>query len=205
MGDVSKLKVAIGQPELVCGRLSANDEARERMVGHAVDAGADLLVMPGSLEDPHDVHLIVLNDSRIDVAGNAVHLEACGETYRIGLDPGDTACDFSVLCDVAPWTLSGFDAVKAVPGVPTVVLRPVGMRNADKDVLAYDGGTCAYDGEGTLVASLRDDFEEDIAKTSCLLRSLRRCAVSTGRCFRGARNGLSDCQEALTAASWPCC
>ena len=163
MGDVSKLKVAIGQPELVCGRLSANDEARERMVGHAVDAGADLLVMPGSLEDPHDVHLIVLNDSRIDVAGNAVHLEACGETYRIGLDPGDTACDFSVLCDVAPWTLSGFDAVKAVPGVPTVVLRPVGMRNADKDVLAYDGGTCAYDGEGTLVASLRDDFEEDIA------------------------------------------
>lgn len=163
MGDISKLKVAVGQPELVCGRPSFNDAARERMVGHAVDAGADLLVMPGSLEDARDVHLIVLNDSRIDVAGNAVHLEACGETYRVGLELDDVTCDFAVLCDVRPWTLAGCGPAKAVPGVPTVVMRPVGMRNEGKNVLAFDGGTCAYNAEGSLIASLRDDFEEDLA------------------------------------------
>lgn len=164
MGDLSKLKIAVGQPELSYGRGSANERARERMVEHAVDAGADLLVMPGSLVDAHDVHLVVLNDSRIDVAGNAVYLEACGETYRIGLEPDDGSCDFAVLCDVAPFTLAGASGVEAkAHHVPTIALRPVGMRNQDKNVLAYDGGTKVYDADGALVAALQDDFEEDIA------------------------------------------
>lgn len=163
MGDLSKLKIAIGQPELVCGRPSVNEKARDRMVERAVDAGADLLVMPGSLEDGHDVHLVVLNDSRIDVAGNAVHLDACGETYRVGLEPDDMTCDFAVSCDVSPWTLkSGGQSQEPMRFVPTIVLRPVGMRNAGKDVWAYDGGTKAFGADGSLVAALRDDFEEDL-------------------------------------------
>ena len=162
MGDLSKLKIAVGQPELTCGRPSLCDRARERMVGRALDAGADLLVMPGSLADAQDVHLIVLNDSRLDVAGNAVRLDACGESYRIGLFPDDSSCDFAVLCDTAPWTLSGKAALSQAPAVPTVWLRPVGMRNEGKKVLAYDGGTIVLDARGGTVAILRDDFEEDL-------------------------------------------
>ena len=164
MGDLSKLKIAVGQPELVCGRASANEIARERMVERAVDVGADLLVMPGSLEDAHDVHLVVLNDSRIDVAGNAVHLDACGETYRIGLSPDDMTCDFAVYSDVRPWTLdAGGIRQDPMRFVPTIVLRPVGMRNAGKSVYAYDGGTKVFGADGAVIAALRDDFEEDVS------------------------------------------
>ena len=164
MGDLSKLKIAVGQPELVAGRPSLNDRVRDRLVERAVVAGADLLVMPGSLEDGQDVHLVVLNDSRIDVAGSAVHLEACGETYRIGLEPDDMACDFAVLCDVDPWTLQSAErSQRGMRFVPTVLLRPVGMRNVGKDVLAYDGGTKVLDSDGTVICALRDDFEEDLA------------------------------------------
>ncbi len=163
MGDLSKLKIAVAQPELVYGCPSVNDQVRERMVERAVDAGADLLVMPGSLVDSQDVHLIVLNDSRIDVAGNAVYLDACGETYRIGLESDDATCDFAVYCDVSPWTLES-DARKQAPMrfVPTIMLRPVGIRNCGKDVLAYDGGTKVFGADGALIAALRDDFEEDL-------------------------------------------
>ena len=164
MGKLSKLKVAVAQPEVVCGRPSLNERARDRMVERAVDIGADLLVMPGSLEDAQDVHLVVLNDSRIDVAGNAVHLDACGETYRIGLESDDKACDFAVFCDVNPWSLEEEERHQGgMRFVPTIVLRPVGMRNIGKDVLAYDGGTKVFDADGAIICSLRDDFEEDIA------------------------------------------
>lgn len=164
MGDLSKLKIAVGQPELVCGRPSANDAARDRMVNRALDAGADLLVMPGSLEDPHDVHLVVLNDSRIDVAGNAVHLDACGESYRIGLEPDDMTCDFAVHCHVDPWTVAGRGEGQAAIGfAPVIALRPVGMRNVGKNVLAYDGGTRVLGADGVPMCVLRDDFEEDMA------------------------------------------
>ncbi len=164
MGDLSKLRIAVGQPELVCGQPSRNERTRDRLVERALDAGADLLVMPGSLEEAQDVHLVVLNDSRIDVAGNAVHLDACGETYRIGLSPDDMTCDFAVYSDVVPWTLEHACArQEPMRFVPTIVLRPVGMRNAGKGVFAYDGGTKAYGADGTLVAALRDDFEEDLS------------------------------------------
>lgn len=163
MGDLSKLKVAVGQPELTSGRPSLNEQARERMVNRALDAGADLLVMPGSLEDPHDIHLVVLNDSRLDVAGNAVHLEACGEMYRIGLEPDDATCDFAVICDVTPWTLdSKLYYGQGLAPVLTIYLKPVGMCNVGKKVLAFDGGSCIVDETGRVISRLRDDFEEDM-------------------------------------------
>lgn len=190
MGDLAKLKVAVGQPELFEGRPSANEKARLRMIDRSVELGADLLVMPGSLVDPRDVHLVVLNDSRIDVAGNAVHLDACGETYRIGLDPDDMSCDFAVIADVGPYTLQKRVGCAAL-FPPTIVLRPVGMRNSGKHVLSFDGGTAAYGIGGEPLAVLRDDFEEDIALVqfdevgrvaepcedkllACLVKTLRR-------------------------------
>lgn len=163
VGDLSKLKVAVAQPELANGRPSVAQAARERMVDRAVEAGADLLVMPGSLTDSDDVHLVVLNDSRIDVAGNAVLLDACGETYRIGLEPDDVTCDFSVISDISPFTLKPGAHAEDAPQspVPRITLRPVGMRNEGKCVFAFDGGSSVRDAQGRVVAALRDDFEED--------------------------------------------
>lgn len=166
MSDLSKLKVAVGQPELVDGATSRNIAVQDRMVSLAVESGADLLVLPGSLTDASDVHLIALNDSRIDVAGSVVILEAAGESYQIGLGSQPQGCDFAVYSDVEPWAASG----PARSSWPGIVLRPVGMRNADKKVLAYDGGTSVFASDGTLLARLRDDFEEDFALVSLVER-----------------------------------
>ena len=162
MGDLSKLKVAVGQPELVGAAPSRNLAVRERMVEMAVEAGADLLVLPGSLSDASDVHIIALNDSRLDVAGSVVLLEAAGESYQIGLGAQPQGCDFAVYSDIDPWALS------APPRAswPGIVLRPVGMHNVGRKVLAYDGGTSVFASDGQLLARLRDDFEEDFALVS---------------------------------------
>ena len=162
MGELSKLKVAVAQPELVDGEPSHNRATRERMMAQAIDAGADLLVMPGSLADEGAVHLVALNDSRIDVAGDVVALEAAGERYRISVGGPRPGCDFHVRADLSPWTCTStprFDK-------GGIVLRPTGMRNRDKNVLAFDGGTAVYAPDGTVLARLRDDFEEDFALVS---------------------------------------
>lgn len=162
MGDLSKLKVAVGQPELVDGMPSHAQAVQDKLMSYAVEAGADLLVFPGSLSDASDVHIIALNDSRIDVAGSVVIVEAAGESYQIGLGSQPQGCDFAVYSDVEPWAASA-------PGRaswPGIVLRPVGMRNIDKKVLAYDGGTSVFASDGTPLARLRDDFEEDFALVS---------------------------------------
>ena len=162
MGDLSKLKIAIAQPELVDGCPARNALVRDRMMERAVDAGADVLVMPESLTDASDVRLIALNDSRIDVAGNIVMLEAAGEQYHIGLGKRQQSCDFSVYCDTDPWVCSPYEQKKS----PGIALRPVGMRNSGHKVLTYDGATSVYSSGGTLIARLRDDFEEDFALVS---------------------------------------
>lgn len=159
MGNLAKLKVAVGQPELSQGSLRHNEAVQDRMMALAVEAGADLLVLPGSLSDESAIHLIALNDTRIDVAGNVVIVEAAGESYQIGLGAQPQGCDFSVFVDVQPWAMKQHQR----PSWPGIVLRPVGMRNADKKVFAYDGGTAVYSNEGHLLARLRDDFEEDFA------------------------------------------
>lgn len=162
MGDLSKLKVAVGQPELAGASPSRNLEVQDRMIAMAVEAGADLLVLPGSLSDPSDVHLIALNDARIDVAGTVVIVEAAGESYQIGLGSQPQGCDFAVYSDIEPWA----NAAPERAAWPGIVLRPVGMHNVGKKVLAYDGGTSVYASDGTLLARMRDDFEEDFALVS---------------------------------------
>ncbi len=159
MGNLAKLKVAVGQPELLQGSPRRNEAVQDRMMALAVEAGADLLVLPGSLSDETAIHLIALNDTRIDVAGTVVIVEAAGESYQIGLGSQPQGCDFSVFVDVQPWALGQHQR----PSWPGIVLRPVGMRNVDKKVFAYDGGTAVFSNEGHLLARLRDDFEEDFA------------------------------------------
>ena len=162
MGDLSKLKVAIGQPELYDANPSRNLDAQERMISLAVESGADVLVMPGSLVDAGAAHLIALNDSRIDVAGSVVMLKAAGESYRIGIGSQPRECDFAVFCDVEPWALQSPERASR----PGIVMRPVGMRNIGHKVLAYDGGTSVHAADGLLIRRLRDDFEEDFALVS---------------------------------------
>ena len=189
MADLSKLKLAIGQMEVVAGRPSANEAACDRMVGRALDSGADVLVVPASLNDPRNVRLIGLNDSRIDIAGNVVVLDANGETYRIGIDEPLSDCDFTISSDVRPYTVLGRHERKCKA---TVVVNPVGMRDDGKHVCAFDGGSKVYGADGSVLTALGDGFEEDFALVSlekpgnvpgACERKLLKAIVSTIRRF----------------------
>ncbi len=163
MKDLSKLKVAIGQMEIVEGRPSINEAACDRMVDRALDGGADVLVVPNSLSDARNVRLIGLNDSRIDIAGNVAVLDVCGESYRVGIDEPIADCDFRIISDVSPYTIAGADdAAHRL----SVLVRPVGMRDDGKKVCALDGGSKVYGADGAVLSSLNDDFEEDFALVS---------------------------------------
>ena len=163
MGDLSKLKVAIGQMEIVDGRPSRNEAALDRAVDAALDDGADVLIAPGSLTDDRDVRLISLNDSRLDIAGDVAVLDACGETYRISLGCQRENCDFSTRIDLSPFSLRNRPQQ---PARSQVVIKPVGIRDTGKKVSAFDGGSCAYDDKGGRVVSMRDDFSEGVCTFS---------------------------------------
>ena len=160
MGNLSKLRIGVGQMRIVQGRASENDAATDRMIDRAVEAGADLLVLPGSLRDRQAARLIGLNDTRIDIEGDAVVVEACGETYRIGMHDSTGPCDFHVLGDAEPYAI-----VQPAPSRPasTIRVRPVGMLEEGKNVFAFDGGSAVYGSDGQELARLKDDFTEDFA------------------------------------------
>ena len=160
MGDVSKLKLAIGQIELVEGQPSRNEAACDAMIDRALDVGADALVVPNSLEDENNVRIIGLNDSRIDVAGNVVVLDACGETFRIGLGGQVRDCDFTVQSDLSPYLIEETSDEGSKTGI---VIRPVGIREAGEKVLAFNGGTKVFNRSGQLLMNLRGDFQEDFS------------------------------------------
>ena len=158
MADVSKLKLAMGQIELVEGQPSRNEAACDAMIDRALDAGADALVVPNSLVDESNVRIIGLNDSRIDVAGNVVVLDACGETFRIGLGEKVKDCDFTVQSDLSPYLIEEIPTDKKKAGI---VIRPVGIREAGSKVFAYNGGSKVFNTAGETLMSLRSDFNED--------------------------------------------
>ncbi len=188
MGNLSKLKIAIGQPELIEGMPTYNTNTKDKMIVEAVDAGADILALPGSLTDKHKIHVVALNDSRIDVAGSVIFLEAAGERYQIGIGDEIPGSDFSIVAHLDPWSL------KQIPlTTKGIVLRPVGILNRGNKVVTFDGGTSIYNKEGELSAHLRDDFESDFEIISfshyekkedytspyyklmeCLIKTLRR-------------------------------
>lgn len=158
MGDISKLKIALGQMELVEGQPSRNERSCDAMIERALDVGADALVVPNSLVDEDDVRVIGLNDTRIDVAGNVVMLDARGDTFRIGLGRDATDCDFTVRADLNPFMLESRIDEDEGPGI---VVKPVGIRDLGKKVLAYAGGSKVVGRNGAPCMSLRADFEED--------------------------------------------
>lgn len=160
MGDIANLKIAIGQMELVEGQPSRNERACDAMIGKALDAGADALVVPNSLVDRDDVKVIGLNDTRIDVAGNVVVLDARGDTFRIGLGKGIPDCDFTVSADLSPYMLEAFEGEESGTGI---VVKPVGIRDAGKKVFAFPGGSKVIGRNGEACMSLRADFNEDFA------------------------------------------
>ena len=181
MGDLSKLRIAIGQIEIVEGRPSRNEAALDRAVDAALDDGADILLAPGSLADGSDIRLISLNDSRLDMAGNVAILDACGETYRLAIGQVRSDCDVSVCVDTSPYTLR---SVAGAPARSSIVLKPVGMLDAGKRVCALDGGSAAYDARGNLVAKMRDDFSEGV------------CTFS----FDGTQDIAKPCEKKLLTA-----
>ena len=158
MGDIKKLKIALGQMELVEGQPSRNERGCDAMIERALDAGADALVVPNSLVDENDVKVIGLNDTRIDVAGNVVVLDARGDAFRIGLGRGVEDCDFTVRADLSPFTL---EPCSDEDEGPSIVVKPVGIRDRGKKVLAYAGGSKVVGRDGHACMRLRADFEED--------------------------------------------
>lgn len=165
MGDLSKLKLAIGQVDIVEGRPSLNEAAIDAIVDSALDDGADLLVMAGSLDDASNIRIIGLNDTRIDVVGNGVSIDACGETYEVSFGKPEAECDFALCVDAEPYTITGArQAGRNLParlGIPQVILKPAGMQDRGKKLLAFDGGSYALDADGACVVRLRDDFDAD--------------------------------------------
>ena len=158
MGDLSKIKIAIGQIELVEGSPSKNEAACDAMIDRALDEGADVLVLPNSLTDESDVKVIGLNDSRIDVAGNVVVVDVRGDSFRIGLGDHQEGCDLSIRADLRPFNLEEGVREKGGSGI---VLRPVGIRERGQKVLALAGGSRAFAQDGTCVLALGSDFQED--------------------------------------------
>lgn len=161
MGDLSKLKIAVGQVDIVDGRPSRNGVAIDRMVDAALDGGADILVAQTSFENEENIHLIGLNDSRIDIVGGRVQVDACGDTYEISLGRVSPDCDFSVVALGQPYTL-GDSQTQGAYNVPLIALKPVGMRDRGTRLLSYDGGTSVFSRGGRLLLGLRDDFSEDL-------------------------------------------
>ena len=206
MGDLTKLRVAAAQVDVVEGRGLAIERALDRAIGSALEGGADVLVALCSLKDARDIRLYALNDTRLDIAGNVAVLDACDETYRVALGSDRADCDFSVLSDVSPYTLKSTSPV-ALPEMdrahPCIVLRPVGMLDAGKCVCAFDGGSAAFGFGGARIAALRDDFVEDVrtftfADGACEVaaadRKLLSAVVTTLRRF--------DAQVLNGAAKW---
>ncbi|MGI6591384.1 MAG: NAD(+) synthase [Eggerthellaceae bacterium] len=111
-----------------------------------------------------------------------------GTTYRIGLEicedlwSGDypfnptkryveDRCDAIINISTSPWTLykdrgRGKRVAEHVRQlghiVPLLYVNTVGMQNTGKNVLAFDGGSTAYDSQGSVTAQLRDDFQESL-------------------------------------------
>jgi len=144
--------------ELVEGQPSRNEKSCDAMIDRALDAGADALVVPNSLVDEDDVKVIGLNDTRIDVAGNVVVLDARGDTYRIGLGRDATDCDFTVRADLNPYTLEEREEAYERFGI---IIKPVGIRDAGKKVFTYAGGSKVIGRKGDACMKLRADFAED--------------------------------------------
>lgn len=112
--------------------------------------------------------------------------QANGQTYRIGLEICEdlwshdypcnptkhyleTGCDLIVNISASPWTLRKDEGrakrvrehVQELGHIPPLLyVNAVGMQNTGKNVLAFDGGSTAYDTDGTVLARLRDDFQE---------------------------------------------
>ncbi len=160
MRDLSRLKLAIGQIQIVEGRPSKNEDAIGHMVEHALAAGADALLVPNSLVDENDVRILGLNDSRIDVVGSTIELDTCTETYTIGIGRDRKDCDLSVYCDLDPFTIS---PTKSRIRERQIALRPVGIRDLGKKIISFDGGT-SVTGESIEPLCLLDNtFREDFA------------------------------------------
>lgn len=111
---------------------------------------------------------------------------ANGETYRIGLEICEDLwshdypcnptkhyleadCDLIVNISASPWTLRKDEGrtkrvrehVQELGHIPPLLyVNATGMQNTGKNVLAFDGGSTAYDANGNVLARLRDDFQE---------------------------------------------
>lgn len=108
-----------------------------------------------------------------------VGLEICEDMWSMeynSVNPtsllAEANCDFIVNISASPWNLSKEKARQerilqqvdecGSSFCPFIYVNAVGMQNNGKNILMFDGDSCAYDKYGHLLLSCRDDFKEDL-------------------------------------------
>ena len=193
MSNLADLKVALWQREVHEGSPSRSREELADAVQRATELGADCLVTTAfDWDGMPDV--IPCGASTAEYGESFVTLHTDDGDYRIGMGSSTLDCDFSVLIDNACWTKDAQGSAAPDIGVPSIVVAPVGIRNAGHAVRCFDGGAAVYDAQGEILCALRDDFEEEFVVVSLVEpgtiaqpcdRKLLKALISTIRRFDG--------------------
>jgi len=168
MGNLSDVRIVLLQRKLFQGM----PEGTVRGIWNACEKAASyydadvLITFPVQEEDQCGVFPCGSSQVHVDDSGKSVRLVCDAGTFVVGLGAPVEGCSFVVCADGEPWTYDAVPANTFEFDVPHIIVRPVGQTNEGKDVRLYDGGSCAYAADGSLVCRLRDDFHEDAAAFS---------------------------------------
>ena len=142
MSDLSKLKIAMCQIEPVQGFPSSYETSLRQLTTRVKLTGADLAIFPAPSKDALP-RLVAMNGSILLEEEGRATLSAEGELYHIALGSAQDGCDFAVVSNWEPWTLGSAsqEATSAGIACPTVISNPIGIKNADKRVVVFDGAS----------------------------------------------------------------
>lgn len=161
MADISKLKIALCQIEPVQGCPSSYETSLRQLTTRVKLTGTDLAIFPAPSKDALP-RLVAMNGSILLEEDGRATLSAEDELYHIALGGAQDGCDFAVVSNWEPWTIGRpQEAARIGTACPTVFSNPIGIENADKRVVAFDGASRALAADGTVIAQLRDDFTGD--------------------------------------------
>ena len=161
MADLSKLKIALCQIEPVQGCPSSYETSLHQLTTRVKLTGADLAIFPAPSKGALP-RLVAMNGSVLLEEDGRATLSAEDELYHIALGGAQDGCDFAVVSNWEPWSIGGSqEAARIGTACPTIISNPIGIENADKCVVAFDGASRALAADGAVIAQLRDDFTGD--------------------------------------------
>jgi len=161
MADLSKLRIALCQIEPVQGCPSSYETSLHQLTTRVKLTGADLAIFPAPSKGALP-RLVAMNGSILLEEDGRATLSAEDELYHIALGGAQDGCDFAVVSNWEPWSIGGSqEAARIGTACPTIISNPIGIENADKCVVAFDGASRALAADGAVIAQLRDDFTGD--------------------------------------------